>query len=393
MRLVRVPHWIWPSEPRSPTRRVCKWISPCAGSGDRRSWGGCGDAHAGLISPNLIEQYPQILYLRTCNIARVDNQSTTGILDEFQTELMDGWNRLPNKRFFFILLGAWLALFQFLGNSTFGYIDTHSLLKWTYLLATQRYGEGETDDSQMMIAPLVVLGLFWWKRKELLRQPLQTWWPGLLLVALGLFFHVVGYRLQQPRISIVALFTGIYGLMGLTWGDKFLRTSFFPFFLFVFCVPLGTLAEFITVPLRYVAVSIVVFITHVVHSDVLRVGNQLIDPKGHFHYEVAAACGGIRSLIMTGMLAIVFGFVVFKAMWKRLTLILLAVPLAIAGNVLRLLTIITVAKIGGQAAGKAVDESTFISLIPYIPAILTLFWLGGLLEKKVPETPMAEVPA
>jgi exosortase len=341
----------------------------------------------------LIEQIPPILYLRSCNFVRVDNQSTTGILAEFQTELVDGWNRLPNKRFFFILLGAWLALFQFLGNSTFGYIDTPSLLKWVYTVATASYGEGETDDSQMMIAPLVVLGLFWWKRKELLRQPMETWWPGLLLVGLGLFFHIAGYRVQQPRISIVALFTGIYGLIGLAWGPKFLRTSFFPFFLFLFCVPIGTLAEFITVPLRSAAVSIVVFITHIAHIDVIRLGNQLIDPKGRFQYEVAAACGGIRSLIMTVMLAIVFGFVVFKAVWKRLALILLAVPLAIAGNVLRLLTIIVAAKIGGQQWGTAVHDSTFISLIPYIPAILALFWLGGLLEKKGPPTPLSEVPA
>ena len=323
----------------------------------------------------------------------MDNQSTTGILDEFQTELVAGWRRLPNKRFFFVLLMAWLALFQFVGNSTFGYLDTSSLLKWIYLLGTAHSGEGEMDDNQMMIAPLVVLGLFWWKRKELLRQPMETWWPGLFLVGLGLFFHVAGYRLQQPRISIIALFTGIYGLMGLAWGAKFLRTSFFPFFLFIFCVPFGTLAQFITVPLRYAAVSVVVFITHIAHIDVIRQGIELIDPKGRFKYEVAAACGGIRSLIMTVMLAIVFGFIVFKAMWKRLTLILLAVPLAIAGNVLRLLTIIGAAKIGGQKWGDAVHDSTFISLIPYIPAILTLFWLGGLLEKKGPATPMAEVPA
>ena len=155
----------------------------------------------------------------------------------------------------------------------------------------------------------------------------------------------------------------------------------------------ATLAEFITVPLRYVAVSVVVFITHVMHIDVLRQGNQLIDPKGHFQYEVAAACGGIRSLIMTVMLAIVFGFVVFKAAWKRLVLILLAVPLAIAGNVLRLLTVIVAAKIGGQDFGTSIHNNTVISLIPYVPAMLTLFWLGGLLEKKVPETPMTEVPA
>src|SRR5262249_11003112 len=154
---------------------------------------------------------------------RVENQSTTGILEEFQSELVDGWRKLPNKQFFFILLLGWLALFQFLGNSTFGYLDTHSLLNWIYQIGTSKSGETETDDHQMIIAPLVVLGLFWWKRKELLRQPMEIWAPALGLVALGLVFHIAGYRLQQPRISIVALFTGIYGLMGLTWGPKFLR--------------------------------------------------------------------------------------------------------------------------------------------------------------------------
>ena len=329
---------------------------------------------------------------------RVDNQSTTGILEEFQTELVDGWRRLPNKGFFFGLLAAWLALFHFWGNSTFGYMDTSSLLKWGYILATATSAEGETDDNQMLIAPLVVLGLFWWKRKELLRQPMQTWWPGLLLVAVGLVMHIVGYRVQQPRVSIVALFTGIYGLMGMAWGPKFLRASFFPFFLFIFCVPLGTLAEFITVPLRHLVTRIVEIITHLIHMDVIRRGTQLIDPQGHFQYEVAAACGGIRSLIMTVMLAIVFGFVVFRAFWKRLLLIALAVPLAVAGNVLRLLMVVIVAKIAGQSAGKSVHDNVITSLLPYVPAMFALFWLGSLLEKKKIEDSKdlpaeAEVPA
>jgi exosortase len=324
----------------------------------------------------------------------VENQSTTGILEDFQSELVAAWRQLPNKRFFFILLACWLALFQFLGNSTFGYLDTHSLLKWIYILGTATSGETETDDNQLIIAPLVVLGLFYWKRKELLRQPMELWAPALWLVAAGLLLHVAGFRLQQCRISIVAMFTGIYGLMGLAWGPKFLRASFFPFFLFLFCVPLGTLAQYITVPLRSVAVSIVVFITHVVPGlNVLRQGNKLIDPKGHFEYEVVAACGGIRSLIMTIMLAIVFGFVVFKAAWKRLLLIVLAAPLAVAGNVLRLLTIIIAAKIGGQDAGTSVHDNSILSLLPYVPAMLTLFWLGGLLEKKSPPGPLSEVPA
>jgi exosortase len=316
----------------------------------------------------------------------VENQTTIGILDEFQTDLLESWRRLPNKGFFFLLLAAWLALFQFFGNSTFGYMDTPSLLKWIYSVGTYKFGD-EADDNQMMIAPLLVIGLFWWKRKELLRQPMETWSPGLLLVALALVFHIIGYRVQQPRISIVALFTGIYGLMGLAWGPKFLRASFFPFFLFIFCVPFGTLAEFITVPLRHLVTRIVEIITHLIHMDVIRQGTQLIDPQGHFQYEVAAACGGIRSLVVTVMLAIVFGFVVFRTPWKRLLLIGLAVPLAVAGNVLRLLMVVLVAKMAGQSAGKSVHDNMIASLLPYVPAVLALFWLGELLEKKKASTP------
>ena len=52
--------------------------------------------------------------------------------------------------------------------------------------------------------------------------------------------HIVGYVIQQPRVSVAALFLGIYGLMGLTWGPEFLRKTFFPCFLFVFCVPMSS---------------------------------------------------------------------------------------------------------------------------------------------------------
>lgn len=323
----------------------------------------------------------------------INEQATTGVLDEFQTDLVDGWRRLPNKEFFFLLLGAWLALFQFLGNSTFGFLDTPSLLKWMYLIGNAKSAEGEVDDNQMIIAPLIVIGLFWWKRKELLRQPMQTWWPGMILVALGLLMHIVGYRVQQPRISIVALFTGIYGLIGMAWGPKFLRASLFPFFLFMFCVPFGTLAEFITVPSRHIVARLVEVISHWIHIGVIRQGTQLIDPKGQFQYEVAAACGGIRSLIMTVMLAIVFGFTVFRAAWKRALLIALAPPLAVAGNVLRLLIVVIVSKLVNKTAGLWVHDNPIISLLPYVPAVLTLLWLGGLLEKKNPPVKSATVEA
>ena len=40
--------------------------------------------------------------------------------------------------------------------------------------------------------------------------------------------HLLGYMAQQPKISIMALFLGVYALMGLAWGPEWLRESFFP---------------------------------------------------------------------------------------------------------------------------------------------------------------------
>ena len=90
----------------------------------------------------------------------------------------------------------------------------------------------------------------------------DAWWPGLLLVAFGLLAHLAGYAVQQPRISVVGLFIGIYGLTGLAWGPGWLRTSFFPFILFGFSVPLGSLGETVTSPMRILVARIVTLIAH-----------------------------------------------------------------------------------------------------------------------------------
>ena len=53
-------------------------------------------------------------------------------LKHFWQDTAECWRRLPNKAFFFALLAAWLALFQFLGNAILGYVHTPSLFDWLY---------------------------------------------------------------------------------------------------------------------------------------------------------------------------------------------------------------------------------------------------------------------
>jgi exosortase len=294
---------------------------------------------------------------------------------------VDCWHRLPNKTFFFTLLAAWLTLLQFLGNSTLGYINTPSLFQWMF----NAYNGGgvSSDDAYGNLIPFLVIGLFWWKRKELLQLPLKIWPPALGFVALGLALHILGYVIQEPRLSIVALFTGIYGLMGLAWGSAWLRNGFFPFFLFIFSVPAGVVLEPVTFPLRILVSELVEWVAHTVLGiGVLRMGTQLFDPLGAYQYDVAAACSGIHSLVAIFLFATVCGFVMFRSPWKRLFMMALAFPFAIFGNLLRMLLIVIAAEIGGQQWGNRVHESVIISLLPYIPVFLGLLLVGWWLGKK-----------
>lgn len=312
------------------------------------------------------------------------NQPENGILEDFRIEFLDCWQRLPNKGLFFGLLIAWLALFQFLGNSTLGYISTPSLLEWMHTVYSGEDVSG-SDDGHGKFIPFVVLGLFWWKRKQLLSLPLKTWWPGLLLLCLALALHLFGYMAQQTRISIVALFVGIYALMGLAWGRQWLRESFFPFFLFAFCVPLGWSVVSITFPLRVLVCKLVVLISgYVLQIDIRRVGTALIDPSGAYQYDVAAACSGIRSLFATIAVAIIYAMLCFRPWWKRGVLIASAVPLAVLGNTIRMLSIIIAAEIWGQGAGNYVHDGGpygILSLLPYVAAFGGLMLLGHWLRE------------
>jgi exosortase len=299
--------------------------------------------------------------------------------DSLADEVRACWAALPNKGLFFGLLVPWLLLFHFLGNASFGYVPTPSL----FLFMSTSYMENLTsDDGHGKMIPFLVLGILWWKRRELLSQPLRVWSPGLILVVFGLLVHILGYVLQQQRLSIVGLFLGLYGLTGLAWGPRWLYATFFPFFLFAFMVPLGSFTVKVTFPLRLMVTWIVEHLFNLVFGiGVIRSGTQLFNALGTYQYEVAAACGGMRSLIAIFLISVTYAFLVFRSPWKRLVMVAASLPLAVIGNVARLSFIVAAGEWDGQKAGNYVHDSTFFSMIPYVPAIIGVMWIGRWLEK------------
>jgi exosortase len=323
------------------------------------------------------ETWPQYVY----------DAAFLAALPVFWFRCREEWRRLPNRGFFLALSLAWVGLFIWLGISTYQTLGSRSLLGWMFNV----YSSPLQDEQHGMLIPFVVLVLVWWKRRELTDQPLRFWWPAIGLVALGLLLHLAGFITQQPRLSVMGLFTGFYGLMGLAWGPRWLKAIFFPYFLLVFCVPVGEQAVPLTMPLRLLVASIVAHISQLgLAPDVLREGTQLFDAQHTFAYEVAPACSGIRSAVAMLALTSIYGFVCFKPAWKRLLMIASALPLAVLGNVVRLCMTIMVAEMFGQGAGKAVE--TNFGFITFAVAIGCVLWLGRWLEKSEVKPPGEPTP-
>lgn len=285
------------------------------------------------------------------------------------------WRQLPNRGFFLGLAAAWVVLFGFLGNAKFS-LEPASLFVWVYNIDTS----SNVDEQHGLLMPFVVLVLYWWKRKDLTAKPAGLWWPALGLIVFALLLHYIGFVSQQQRLSVIAFFIGLYGLTGLAWGRHWLRASFFPFFLLAFCVPVAEYMDPLTMRLRLLVSRIVEFIAQAgLAPDLVRDGTQLFDAHHTFAYEVAAACSGIRSLMALTALATVYGFVVFKELWKRGVMMFIALPLAIIGNVVRLCFTVAVAESFGQGAGKAVETNA--GYITFGVAIICAYWVSRWLER------------
>lgn len=299
------------------------------------------------------------------------------LAEEFLVEFRAFWAWLPDKPLFFTLLGAWAVLFHFLGHCSFNFTDQPSLFAWMWGAWSATALEAEHGK----LVPVVVLILLWLRHKELVATPTRRWLPALGGLALALALHVVAFTVQQPRVSMVALAGGVWCLVGLVWGPAWLRKTLFPFLLLGFCVPLEALGEGLLFQLRLLVTKISVGIGHnLLGLDVLRDGTAIFNSTRSFNYDVAPACSGIRSLASLLAVTTIYGYVAFRAPWKRAVMIALAAPLAVAGNVARITTVIILAEAFGHKTGAAAE--TNLGYVTFAVAIGLMCLAGWLMREK-----------
>ena len=188
------------------------------------------------------------------------------------------------------------------------------------------------DFSHGPLIPFFAAFLLWDNRKALRSTPIAPTWAGTTLVVLGLFELLLGRLgadLFLQRTSFVVL---VAGLVWALLGKPMLGRVKFVLFVLLLAIPLPTiLFNQITFPLQLLASRFASDLLQLAQVPVLRDGNIIQLPA--MPLEVAEACSGIRSLMSLFTVAVIYGYFLERATWRRVVLALSALPIAVTANV------------------------------------------------------------
>jgi exosortase len=182
--------------------------------------------------------------------------------------------------------------------------------------------------------PVFSLFLLWERRAKLATLRIKPAWSGLVILLFALMTLILatiksGFFLY--RVSVLLFIAGVVVFLA---GWKHLEAIAFPLAFLVLMIPSSTLVEQITFPLQIIASKTASFLLMLAGVPAIREGNIILLPSARL--EVAEACSGIRSLFSLLTLTIVYGYLAESKIGIRVLLALMAVPISVFANALRI---------------------------------------------------------
>ncbi len=168
----------------------------------------------------------------------------------------------------------------------------------------------------------------------------------LLVISLALFLYFLNDRaLYLAAFATVGLIAGLIWTFG---GLSALQRLAFPVAYLALMIPLP-IVERVTLPLALFTGVCSSALIRLLGLDINIVGNSVSLPNADL--VIGAQCSGINSMIALIALTTLTAYLLNGPAWGRVLLVLLAIPLALVGNILRVTTLLVVARSWGVDAG------------------------------------------
>ena len=236
------------------------------------------------------------------------------------------------------------------------------------------------DLSYGWYVPLFSLYVLWRERRAIIASIGEPSLEGAALLVPSFFLGFMGARGSQIRFEILGLVGMLVSLPWMFFGRATAKKVLFPVLFLLFCMPLHSFMDIVTIHLRHLAVSVSYFAMKGLGVEIVREGTMLVSPSGSFAIDVAEPCSGLRSLF--AMVALTAGYAYFtQTTWtRRGVLFAMSVPIAVLGNIVRIFTIVAVASTCSSdfATGFYHDYSGYVV---FLVAIALMVACGELVSR------------
>lgn len=235
----------------------------------------------------------------------------------------------------------------------------------------------ETYTHGFIIVP-ITLWLIWQKRHHLAAHTPQPI-PGLLsLLALSLLVwalaRLTGVQVVEQATLVGSIIITLVSLLG--WQvAKFLA---FPLLFLFFAVPMG---EDLVPPMMEFTATFTVEALKLTGIPVYRDGLWFSLPSGD--WSVVEACSGVRYLIASVTLGVMYAYITYHTLWKRLLFIAMSAIVPILANGVRAYIIVMIGHLSSMKYATGVDHLiygwVFFGIVMFI-----LFWIGSFWQEDQP---------
>ena len=238
------------------------------------------------------------------------------------------------------------------------------------------------DMSHGWVVPFVSLAVLWRQRGALRAAAGAPSAAGAAWTALFLVIAWFGGRGGQSRLEQVSFIGLVWALPYAFWGHGVERLMRFPAVFLCFTIPVSSFIDFFTIHLRILSTAFATGLLNGVGLAVERSGTALYSrvPGSEFNVDVADPCSGIRSLFAMMALTAAYAYFTQRGTWRKWLLFACSLPIAVIGNMVRIMSICVVAAWFGQqaATGYYHDYSGYVVfLVGVLLMVQAGEWMKG----------------
>jgi len=244
------------------------------------------------------------------------------------------------------------------------------------------------------VIPLFSLYLIYSRWGELRSAPRRVCPWGLAILVFAILLSIVAYwPIRTHWLAHAGMLLMVFGLVLYLAGPRVIRATWLPILFPIFAMPLPErLYAQIAVPLQELAARATAGLLRLfaVGIEIKASSLRVLGRSGEWHsLTVAEACSGMRALMAFVALGVAMAWLEDRPLWQRLVMIVLAVPIAVASNCIRVALTCAMYAIDRPDLGQDFIHS-FMGMVLLVPAFFMFLLVGWVLRKllvDVPEEP------